>query len=66
MKKWEYKSESFENTYGDEWTESMNKLGNEGWELVNYIERSSQIETSTESALWNVHNWGYAFFKREI
>ena len=59
MKKFEYKTFGSE-TLDDQTIKKMNKLGEEGWELVNFS--SDTVVTP----LKNVLTWYQFIFKREI
>ncbi len=61
MEKWEYKTID-NNSVGME--SSLNKLGNEGWELVSVVpskEKSSSFFTTETSTVWVM-----CFLKRKV
>ena len=75
MKKWEYKivnlhNEKYADLEDDEIQERMNKLGSEGWELVNVLKNNlGYVEKEWVQNLKNfdaVNSFPRAYFKREI
>ncbi|MAW83233.1 MAG: hypothetical protein CL832_02130 [Crocinitomicaceae bacterium] len=72
MKKWEYKIEWYGDDFDEEIQEKMNKLGNEGWELVSIkvnpdsIHDRPHLAGHDEFPRFLVKPNTKYFFKREI
>ena len=69
MKKWEYKivgffDENYKSLEDSIVQERMNKLGSEGWELVNFLKYPSWYEESGQKYYYEGSE--AAYFKREI
>jgi hypothetical protein len=73
MKKWEYKIVWYGNENDDKIQEEMNKLGSEGWELVNFIkypdfyeDMLGDLRESGKGIKYFYTGQDKAYFKREI